>query len=205
MKRIFLVLAISALFLPIAPQARSAEVSIDFFYSNLNGGDWIDVESYGYCWQPAIAVSDPTWRPYTDGYWAYTDVGWTWVSYEDFGWATYHYGRWVRLEDYGWCWVPGYEWGPAWVSWRTGGNYVGWAPLPPEGGGEIVYESRPITGRADVDFGIGPGYYNFIDVRFIGEPVLRGHFYPYDQNVVYINNTVNVTNITYNNSVVYNY
>src|SRR5207248_3283991 len=104
-----------------------------------------------------------------------------------------------------WCWVPGYEWGPAWVSWRTGGNYVGWAPPPPEGGGEIVYESRPITGRADVDFGIGPGYYNFIDVRFIGEPVLRGHFYPYDQNVVYINNTVNVTNITYNNSVVYNY
>jgi len=34
---------------------------------------------------------------------------------------------------------------------------------------------------------------------------LRGHFYPHDQNVVYINNTVNVTNITYNNSVVYNY
>ena len=42
-------------------------------------------------------------------------------------------------------------------------------------------------------------------MRFIGEPVLRGHFYPHDQNVVYINNTVNVTNITYNNSVVYNY
>jgi hypothetical protein len=35
--------------------------------------------------------------------------------------------------------------------------------------------------------------------------VLRGHFYDYNQNVVYINNTVNVTNITYNNSVVYNY
>ena len=74
------------------------------------------------------------WRPYADGYWAYTDVGWTWVSNEDFGWATYHYGRWARLRDHGWVWVPGREWGPAWVSWRTGGDYVGWAPLPPRRG-----------------------------------------------------------------------
>ena len=203
MKR-FLISAAVCAFALTAFQSGRADVSVNFFYDNLNGGSWYQVADYGYVWQPDAATS-ADWRPYTDGYWAYTDVGWTWVSYEDFGWATYHYGRWVRLEDYGWCWVPGYEWGPAWVSWRTGGNYVGWAPLPPEGGGEIVYESRPITGRADVDFGIGPGYYNFIDVRFIGEPVLRGHFYPYDQNVVYINNTVNVTNITYNNSVVYNY
>src|SRR5438309_6322384 len=202
MKRL-LIFAAAWAFALAASQSR-ADVSVNFFYDNLNGGSWYQVPDYGYVWQPDAATS-ADWRPYTDGYWAYTDVGWTWVSYEDFGWATYHYGRWVRLEDYGWCWVPGYEWGPAWVSWRTGGNYVGWAPLPPEGGGEIVYESRPITARADVDFGIGPGYYNFIDVRFIGEPVLRGHFYPYDQNVVYINNTVNVTNITYNNSVVYNY
>jgi hypothetical protein len=185
-------------------QSGRAEVSVNFFYDNLNGGNWYQVADYGYVWQPDAATS-ADWRPYTDGYWAYTDVGWTWVSYEDFGWATYHYGRWIRLEDYGWCWVPGYEWGPAWVSWRSGGNYVGWAPLPPEGRGEIVYESRPITGHVDAEFGIGPAYYNFIDVRFIGEPVLRGHFYDYNQNVVYINNTVNVTNITYNNSVVYNY
>src|SRR5437773_782354 len=203
MKR-FLIFASACAFALTVFQSGGADVSVNFFYDNLNGGNWYQVADYGYVWQPDAAVS-PDWRPYTDGYWAYTDVGWTWVSYEDFGWATYHYGRWVRLEDYGWCWVPGYEWGPAWVSWRTGGNYIGWAPLPPEGGGEIVYESRPITARADVDFGIGPGYYNFIDVRFIGEPVLRGHFYDYNQNVVYINNTVNVTNITYNNSVVYNY
>jgi len=206
MKRIFLVLAISALFLPLAPQARSAGVSIDFFYNNLNGGDWIDVEGYGYCWQPAIAVSDSTWRPYTDGYWAYTDVGWTWISYEDFGWATYHYGRWARLTDYGWVWVPGadLEWGPAWVSWRTGGNYIGWAPLPPRGPG-IVYENQPIGESVDIEFDIGPTYYNFCDVRYIGEPVLRERIVDVRQNVTYINQTVNVTNITYSNNVVYNY
>ena len=203
MKRFLIFSAVCAFALTVF-QSGGADVSVNFFYDNLNGGNWYQVADYGYVWQPDAATS-AEWRPYTDGYWAYTDVGWTWVSYEDFGWATYHYGRWVRLEDYGWCWIPGYEWGPAWVSWRTGGNYIGWAPLPPEGRGEVVYESRPITGHVDVEFGIGPAYYNFIDVRFIGEPVLRGHFYDYNQNVVYINNTVNVTNIIYNNSVVYNY
>jgi len=92
-------------------------------------------------------------RPYSDGYWAYTDVGWTWVSYEDFGWATYHYGRWTRLRDRGWFWVPGREWGPAWFSWRTGGDYVGWAPLPPRGRDED-YDNRPINGQVDVEFDI---------------------------------------------------
>ncbi len=203
MKRFLIFSAVCAFALTVF-QSGGADVSVNFFYDNLNGGNWYQVTDYGYVWQPD-AATNADWRPYTDGYWAYTDVGWTWVSYEDFGWATYHYGRWVRLEDYGWCWIPGYEWGPAWVSWRTGGNYIGWAPLPPESRGEVVYESRPITGHVDVEFGIGPAYYNFIDVRFIGEPVLRGHFYDYNQNVVYINNTVNVTNITYNNSVVYNY
>ena len=195
----------SALLLPTVWQAKGAEVSVDFFYNNLSGGNWMEVGDYGYCWQPDVVVSDPNWRPYTDGYWAYTDVGWTWVSYEDFGWATYHYGRWVRLSDYGWVWVPGnyLEWGPAWVSWRTGGDYIGWAPLPP--GGEIVYESRPITGQVDIEFDIGPAYYNFVDVRYIGEPVLRERIVDVRQNVTYINQTVNVTNITVQNNTVYNY
>jgi hypothetical protein len=202
MKR-FLILWAACAFL-IAPQsARAADVSVDYFYDNLTGGNWYEVADYGYVWQPDVA-SNPNWRPYTDGYWAYTDVGWTWVSYEDFGWATYHYGRWARLTDYGWVWVPGYDWGPAWVSWRTGGDYVGWAPLPPAGG-EVVYEGRPIDYRVDTEYDIGPAYYNFIDLRYIGEPVLRDRIFPWDQNVMYVERTVNVTNITYNNGIVYNY
>ncbi len=210
MKRILFALALVGLLLPAAPRAEAGvDVSIDFFYNNLNdGGNWVDVGDYGYCWQPSIAVSNSKWRPYSDGYWAYTDVGWTWVSYEDFGWATYHYGRWARIRGQGWVWVPGREWGPAWVSWRTGGDHVGWAPLPPrysDRGGEVVYEGRPISGRVDIDFDIGPEYYNFVDVRYIGEPVLRDRIYEPSQNINYISNTVNVTNITYNNSTVYNY
>ena len=203
MKKLLFVFALSVLLLPFVPQARSQDVSVDFFYNNINGGSWIEVGDYGYCWQPDIAATDPSWRPYADGYWAYTDLGWTWVSYEDWGWATYHYGRWVRIADLGWVWRPGYEWGPAWVSWRTGGNYIGWAPLPPET--EFVYESRPLTGHLDVEFDIGPAYYNFVDVRYIGEPVLRSRIIPFEQNITYVNQTVNVTNITYKNKTVYNY
>jgi hypothetical protein len=210
MKRILLALAIICLLVPTARHAEArVDVSIDFFYTNLSGGSWIEVGDYGYCWQPTVAVRDRGWRPYADGYWAYTDYGWTWVSYEDFGWATYHYGRWVRLRSRGWVWVPGYEWAPAWVSWRTGGNYVGWAPLPPRrygyGGREPIYEGRPISGYVDIEFDIGPDYYNFVDIRYIGAPVLSRHIYAPTQNITYINQTVNVTNITYNNNTVYNY
>lgn len=205
MKRLLFTLAISALVLSVAPQTKSQDVSVDFFYNNLSGGNWLEVDQYGYCWQPDVAVNDPSWRPYSDGYWAYTDAGWTWISYEDFGWATYHYGRWVKLADYGWVWVPGadLEWGPAWVSWRTGGDYIGWAPLPPSGPG-IVYEGQPIGGAVDIEFDIGPEFFNFCDIRFIGEPVLRERIVDVRQNVTLINQTVNVTNITVKNNTVFN-
>jgi len=206
MKRIFFAVAMLIGF-SAAFQAARADVSVDFFYNNLSGGSWIEVGDYGYCWQPDVAVGNSDWRPYADGYWAYTNVGWTWVSYEDFGWATYHYGRWAHLADLGWVWVPGrdedLEWGPAWVSWRTGDQYIGWAPLPPTA--EPIYEGRDITGHVDVEFDIGPAYYNFVDVRYIGEPVLRQYIFAPTQNVTYINQTINVTNITYRNKTVYNY
>src|SRR5213596_3366062 len=206
MKKTLFALAMLTVVLPTLPRALADEVSIDFFYNNLSGGNWIDVEGYGYGWQPDVAVNDPNWRPYADGYWAYTDDGWTWISYEDFGCATYHYGRWAKLADSGWVWFLGIDldWGPAWVSWRTGGDYVGWAPLPPRGPG-IVYEGQPIGCQVDIEFDIGPAYYNFIDVRFIGEPVLRDRIFAPSQNVSYIDQTVNVTNITVQNNVVYNY
>src|SRR5262249_59564660 len=94
-------------------------------------------------------------RPYSDGYWAYTDYGWTWVSYEDFGWATYHYGRWANLDDYGWVWFPGedLDWGPAWVSWRTGGDYIGWAPLAPRRPG-VLYGGQPIGRVTGIAMGL---------------------------------------------------
>ncbi|MGC1479473.1 MAG: DUF6600 domain-containing protein [Chthoniobacterales bacterium] len=181
-------------------QARAdVDVSLDFFYDELDpDGDWFYVEDYGYCWQPA-AIS-ASWRPYSDGSWVYTDVGWTWNSYEDYGWATYHYGRWANLGGRGWVWVPGYEWAPAWVSWRSGGDYVGWAPLPPE----AIY--RPSVGISiGFSFGIGPANYNFCRYRDFGYSNVGNHFVPYRDNVNIINETTNITNITnVNNTTIYN-
>jgi hypothetical protein len=77
-----LTLALSAL-LPMSSRAES-EVSFQFFYDSLSPhGDWVEVGDYGTCWRPNDIDDD--WSPYTDGYWSYTDAGWTWVSYEDFG------------------------------------------------------------------------------------------------------------------------
>ena len=58
----------------------------------------------------------------------------------NWGWVVYHYGRWAFEPGIGWFWVPGEEWAPAWVNWRYGDEYVGWAPLPPD---ELIetYES----------------------------------------------------------------
>ena len=197
--------------------ATGSEVSFDLFYNNLaDDGDWYNTPEYGYVWQPFIAYKTDSWRPYSDGYWAQTDSGWTWVSYENFGWATYHYGRWTRLKDIGWAWVPGYQWGPGWVSWRTNDDYVGWAPLPPkvERG---VYEGKVVarqetsidyndvepeddgyTANVDQDYDIGPANYCFVGVRSFGAPVLSAVLLPPQQNVEIIERTNNVTNIYYN-------
>jgi hypothetical protein len=108
-----------------------AAVDLGFFYDNLASyGHWIQRPHYGWVWTPRSVASG--WRPYSQGRWVDSDQGWTWLSDEPFGWATYHYGRWYQDPQIGWAWVPGTQWGPAWVSWQEGNDYVGWAPLPPD-------------------------------------------------------------------------
>jgi hypothetical protein len=58
-------------------------------------------------------------------------MGWTWYSNYSWGWAPFHYGRWFFDNAYGWMWLPDTQWGPAWVTWRSGGDYYGWAPMEP--------------------------------------------------------------------------
>ncbi len=202
------------------PHARSAqgEVPYNFFYTPLQAsGTWLESANYGYVWQPHIAAEKFDWRPYADGYWCHTDQGWTWVSYEDFGWATYHYGRWARFADIGWIWVPGFEWAPAWVSWRaspglTGRSVsprarnapdavgvepeevVGWAPLPPEA---VFNRARGLTPQVDLAFQLGPDVYNFVPARNFGEIVLRPWIYRTAANAGLMATTRNCTNIIY--------
>ena len=191
-----LALVLAALAAPLFPQNARAgvEATFDYFQEALSPfGEWIEVADYGLCWRPTGVAED--WAPYTDGYWAYTDAGWTWVSYEDWGGITYHYGRWIHLVDDGWVWVPKYEWGPAWVSWRSNDDYVGWAPLPPEARWE---EDTGFSTWVDTSYDIGPDSYRFCHTRDFGAPVLAPVCLPWRENLVIIQNTVNITNITYN-------
>jgi hypothetical protein len=97
-------------------------------------GNWVDDPTYGTVWVPSPAAIGPNFAPYvTAGHWTY-DNGWTWVSDYPWGWATFHYGRWVSIPGDGWAWVPGRTYSGAWVDWRVGDGYVGWAPQPPSWG-----------------------------------------------------------------------
>ncbi len=124
-----------ALFVIVSPVASQAQyddetLSYDEFYRGLAPyGQWIEDERYGYLWSPDV---ETTFRPYyTNGHWVMTDFGNTWVSDYAWGWACFHYGRWLYDSYYGWLWKPGKNWGPAWVSWRQSEGYYGWAPLSP--------------------------------------------------------------------------
>jgi hypothetical protein len=106
------------------------------FHSTLDPhGQWVDDPTYGTMWQPSASEVGSDFAPYVSGgHWAYDDSDdYVWMSDYGWGWAPFHYGRWA-YGGAGWGWIPGREYAPAWVTWRTGYpgfGYVGWAPLPP--------------------------------------------------------------------------
>ena len=113
-------------------------------YEDLDeSGDWRPSAAYGTVWYPRVQAG---WAPYRDGHWAWVEPwGWTWVDDAPWGFAPFHYGRWVN--DSGrWGWIPGPVgvrpvYAPALVAWVGGANFgvsigiggggggVGWFPL----------------------------------------------------------------------------
>ncbi len=96
-------------------------------------GSWADDPTYGTVWVPSPGAVGPDFQPYVSGgHWAYDD-DYVWVSDYPWGWAPFHYGRWVSIEGRGWSWIPGREYRGAWVTWSVddGYSYVGWAPMGP--------------------------------------------------------------------------
>jgi uncharacterized protein DUF6600 len=114
---------------PVPPPPPSTVTSDVFVTSLAPYGEWTGLSPYGRVWRPLRVAAG--WRPYLFGAWVWTDEGWYWETDEPWGWATYHYGRWAFDRGLGWVWVPGPDWAPAWVAWRTADAFVGWAPLPP--------------------------------------------------------------------------
>ncbi|WP_157615881.1 DUF6600 domain-containing protein [Rhizobacter sp. Root404] len=108
-------------------------------------GRWEQTTDYGAVWYPTAVAVD--WAPYSHGHWTWVRPwGWTWVDDAPWGFAPFHYGRWVYLRSR-WCWTPGQRvhrpvYAPALVAWVGGsrgnvsvtiggGPAVGWFPLAP--------------------------------------------------------------------------
>jgi len=131
MKKTIFISAILLAFAFSKAEARSLDYIVGgYFYTELSPyGTWIEIDNGIVVWRPTIMHT--SWSPYRVGRWVWTLDGWYWDSYEEFGYITYHYGRWFYDDYYGWLWYPDYEWAPAWVEWRYDNDYIGWAPLHP--------------------------------------------------------------------------
>ena len=118
-------------------------------------GAWQATAEYGYVWAPFAVVAG--WTPYRFGHWVWiAPWGWTWVDDAPWGYAPFHYGRWV-IWNSAWCWVPGPRlvrpvYAPALVAWvrapdrrRAGGigPNVAWFPLGPRESFEPAYRVSP--------------------------------------------------------------
>ncbi|WP_187262530.1 DUF6600 domain-containing protein [Pontibacter beigongshangensis] len=168
-----------------------AVVSFQTFYDELAPyGRWIQYPAHGYVWSPNV---EPGFQPYaTRGHWVMTAYGNTWVSDYRWGWAPFHYGRWLYDDFYGWLWVPGHEWGPAWVHWRTGGDYYGWAPLGP--GMHI-----------NLAINIPMVHWVFVPRRYIMSPRIYRYCVPRTRVVNVYHNTTIINNYYYNSNRTYVY
>jgi hypothetical protein len=171
-----------------------------------NGG-WRPVPEYGTVWFPHTTVVG--WAPYRYGHWVWISPwGWTWVDDEPWGFAPFHYGRWVVVGGV-WGWVPcpprpvvavAYVrpvYAPALVAWVGGPHFavgigigggggvgVAWFPLGPR---DVYCPSYHVSERYVQNV-------NITNTTVINQTNITNVY-----NNVYVNKTVNVTNIKYQN------
>jgi hypothetical protein len=162
-------------------------------YEDLDGnGDWQPSPVYGSIWFPRV---HPGWAPYREGHWAWVEPwGWTWVDDAPWGFAPFHYGRWVDVGDR-WGWVPGPTgvrpvYAPALVAWVGGPGFavgiggggvgVGWFPLGWRDPYLPSYRVSPMYARN----------VNISNSRVVNVTVVNNY---------YTTNNVNIRNTTINN------
>ncbi len=160
-----------------------------------NQGTWTSTPDYGYVWFPRGV--EPGWAPYQDGHWAYiAPWGYTWVDNSSWGFAPFHYGRWISAGG-AWGWVPAPPasdgaiyirpvYAPALVAWVGVGAGVAWFALGPR---EVYAPSYPVS----------RDYVNRINVSntTVNTTVVNNVY-----NTTIVNRNVNVTDIHYVNRTV---
>lgn len=161
-------------------------------YEDLDAnGYWEPTAFYGPVWFPNV---HPGWAPYREGHWAWIEPwGWTWVDDAPWGFAPFHYGRWVNVNSR-WGWVPGPAgirpvYAPALVAWvggAPGGVGVAWVPLG--------WHDPFIPG-----YHVSVGYaraVNLSNSRVVNVTVVNNYYATTD---VHVRETIIVNNIHYEN------
>jgi hypothetical protein len=154
-------------------------------------GRWEETPDYGSVWAPTVVVTG--WAPYRFGHWVWiAPWGWTWVDDAPWGYAPFHYGRWVQWNS-AWCWVPGPRrvrpvYAPALVAWVGGpaggvsvgfGANVGWFPLAPR---EIFVPG----------YHVSPNYVrnvNITNTTIVNNTTITNVYQNNVTNIHYVNNT----------------
>jgi len=110
-------------------------------------GDWETDADDGAVWYPtAVAVG---WAPYSFGHWVWVAPwGWTWVDSYAWGFAPFHYGRWIHKGSR-WGWIPGSTavrpvYSPAMVAFVGGAGLTAWFPLGPHETYVPWYHASPL-------------------------------------------------------------
>ena len=159
-------------------------------YEDLDdNGDWSPDPGNGNVWYPHVAAG---WAPYREGHWAWIDPwGWTWLDDEPWGYAPFHYGRWLSIRGR-WGWVPGPPevrpvYAPALVVFVGGGGgfsgNMGWFPLAPR---EVYVPSYPVS----------RGYVNRVNVS---NTTVNNTTVTNVYNTTIVNKTTTINNVTYVN------
>ncbi len=149
----------------VSPSMTGAEALDDH-------GRWDVHASWGPVWYPTVVAAG--WAPYRDGRWVWTPGwGWTWVDAAPWGFAPFHYGRWVTIGSR-WGWVPGRYarrpvYAPALVAFHGGLDVVrpgvaprvGWFPLGPAEPWRPPYRHSPryfdAVNRSHITVVLAPG------------------------------------------------
>ena len=171
-------------------------------------GGWRSVPEYGTVWFPHTTVVG--WAPYRYGHWVWISPwGWTWVDDEPWGFAPFHYGRWVVVGGV-WGWVPCPPrprvvtavyvrpvYAPALVAWVGGAR---WGVGVAVGGGPAAGVAWFPLGPRDVycpSYRVSQRYVERVNIS--NTTVINRTYVTNVYNTVYVNRTVNVTSIRYQN------
>ncbi len=126
--------ALPALVTPAAAQAQQGQpepVQNEVRAVLTQYGKFVQHQRYGEVWVPTVTPQG--WHPYPPCHWVFTKkFGWYFDDKTPWGQIVHHYGRWAHDAQTGWMWVPGAEFSPGWVVWKTNQEWIGWAPTPPD-------------------------------------------------------------------------